>query len=118
MAMRCNLILVAFFVSATVLLLAKSDGVTAQRVEVRVSNSQIDIVGADVDQVTPAAASQVTIRNMNGRAVVEAEKQGPISLIVPRRSSLDIATSNGAIHVSGVSGTMQLITSNGAIRVH
>jgi DUF4097 and DUF4098 domain-containing protein YvlB len=118
--MRCNLNSIVLLVSAGVLLLAKSDGAPAQHVEVRTSNSQVEIIGSDVDHVTPGESSRAIVKNIDGRAVVDAESsnQGPITLLVPRRSSLDIATSNGAILVSSVTGPMQLITSNGAIRVH
>jgi DUF4097 and DUF4098 domain-containing protein YvlB len=118
--MRCNLNSIVLLVSAGVLLLAKSDDVPAQRVEVRTSNSQVEIVGSDVEQVTVGELSRAIVKYIDGRAVIEAasSNQGPITLLVPRRSSLDIATSNGAILVSGVEGRMQLITSNGAIRVH
>ena len=117
--MRCNFHLLALMVLAAVLLLAKSDNWAVQRIELRASNSQVEVIGADVDHVVFDESSPFSVRNVEGRSVIVPEKsnQGPISVTVPRHSSLDIATSNGAIHVSGVDGPMQLITSNGAIRV-
>jgi DUF4097 and DUF4098 domain-containing protein YvlB len=100
---------------ATVLVLAKTEIEPGRRVEVRTSNSSIDVVGFEGDQVTLDDSSHGAVRNIGGRIVVEGE--GPLRIQVPHRSSLDIITSNGEIRVSGVDGSLQLTTSNGSIAV-
>jgi DUF4097 and DUF4098 domain-containing protein YvlB len=100
------------FLLAAVLLLAKSDGRLGQRVEVRSSNSNIEVVGFDGDRVT---VEDGAVQSIDGRVVVRGD--GPLKVQVPRCASLDIVTSNGEIRVSGVAGAMRLTTSNAAIVV-
>jgi hypothetical protein len=107
------------FLAAAALLLAKSDHESGPLVEVRTSNAAVEIIGSDADQVTPDDPSRAVVRYVNGRAVVDAEVPniGPMRVRVPKRSSLEIVTSNAAIRISGVSGPMRLSTSNGAIEI-
>lgn len=108
------------FLLAAVLLLAKTDAGPGQVVEVRSSNSPIEITGSDIGGVRVNDSSNATIRNVDGRTVVEAENpsgNAPLKVQIPRNATLDISTSNGAIRVSGVVGAMRLATSNGGITV-
>jgi DUF4097 and DUF4098 domain-containing protein YvlB len=86
---------------------------------VRTSNSQVEIIGSDADQVTVSASSHATVTNLEGRTQVTAEsdKGGTLTVQVPRRSSLHVVTSNGGIRVSGLAGPLRLDTSNGGIVV-
>jgi hypothetical protein len=103
--------------SAAVLLLAESQpGTSGQRIEVRTANSRVEITGSDSDRVQVNDPAHATVHTSGGRTVVEGDGAA-LRVQVPRRSSLDVSTANGAIHVSGVAGTMRLTTSNGAITV-
>lgn len=113
--MRLNPILLLVPVAA--LLLAESQpGMPGQRIEVRTSNSLVEIAGSDSDRVQVDDSSHATVNPSGGGLLVEGDGT-PLRLQVPRRSSLDVSTSNGAIHVSGVTGPIELTTSNGAITV-
>jgi DUF4097 and DUF4098 domain-containing protein YvlB len=109
------------FASVGALLLAESQpGAPGQRIEVRTTNSLVEIAGSDSDRVQVNDSSHATVNNSDGGVVVEGDGAGgnaPLKLQVPRRSTLDVFTANGAIHVSGVAGAMRLRTSNGAIIV-
>src|SRR5271165_520639 len=114
--MRLNFTML--FVSVAALLLAESQpGMTGQRIEVRTRNSSVEITGSDSDRVQVDDSSHATVSTSGDGLVVNGDR-GPLRLQVPRRSSLDVTTSNGAIHVSGVTGTLQLSSSNGAIVVN
>jgi hypothetical protein len=108
------------FLLAAALLLAKSEGGPGKQVDVRCANSRVEITGSDSDRVQVDDNSHATVRNTDRPAVVEIEGSGegqPLILQVPRGASLDVATSNGGIRVSGVAGSMRLTTSNGEITV-
>jgi DUF4097 and DUF4098 domain-containing protein YvlB len=101
----------------TMLLLAESQpGAPGQLIEVRANISPVEITGSEVDRVQVNDSSHATINNLDGRVVIESVNS-PLKLEAPRRSSLEVVTSNGAIHVSGVTGGLHLTTSNGAITV-
>ncbi len=111
--MRLNPVLILLPVTA--LLLAESQpGVPGQQIEVRTSNAPVDIAGSDSDRVEVNDSSHATVNYSQGRVLVESDG-GPLKLQVPQRSSLDVITSNGAIHVWRVTGAMRLTSSNGAI---
>jgi len=103
------------FLLAAVLMMAKTDGIPGQRVEIRTSNSLVEIIGFDGDEVTVDDATPGTVKYVDGRVVVEGD--GWLRIHVPRQSSLDVVTSNGEINVAGVAGSMLLTTSNGSIVV-
>lgn len=89
--------------AAGALLLAESrPGVPAANVEIRTSNGAVDITGSDT------AADQ--------QSVMVGQNE-PLTVVVRRQSSLEVATSNGPIRVSGVTGALHLTTSNGQIEV-
>jgi DUF4097 and DUF4098 domain-containing protein YvlB len=117
--MRLNSIVL--FLTAALLLLAESQpGAPGQKIEVSTTNSPIEITGTDGDLVEVMDSSHATVNTTGGRTVVEGEfpgAGGPLKLQVPRRSSIEVTAANGAIRVSGVTGTMRLSTSNGAITV-
>ena len=105
------------FLAAAALLLAKSDGVPSV-IEVHSSNAPIEVTGGEGDQVLVEDNSQSTVVNQGSRTVVQAMSGGvPIQVHVPRRASLVVVTSNGSIRVSGITGRLDLSTSNGPIVV-
>jgi len=103
------------FLLAAAVMLAKTDGIPGQRVEVRTANALVEILGFDGDEVTVDDATPGTVKFVDGRVMVEGD--GWLRIHVPRQSSLDIVTSNGEINVAGVAGPMMLTTSNGSIVV-
>ena len=107
----------SLFLLAAALLLANTDsGVTGRRIVVRANNARVEITGSDSDGVQVNETSHATVMSENGRVVVEAGADGePMKLQVPRLSSLEVITSNGSIHVAGVTGALRLDTSNGEI---
>ena len=113
--MRFNTMILLLSVAA--LVLAESQpGLPGSTVEVRTTNSLVEITGSDGDSVQVDDPSHATLSPSGSGTLVEGDG-APLRLRVPRRSSLDVSTANGAIHVSGVAGTMRLTTSNGAITV-
>ncbi len=112
--MRLN-VLIPLLLLAVLLLAESQPGMPGREIEVRTSNSLIEITGADVNQVQ-VDDSVATVSDTDGHVVVRSDG-GPLRLQVPRRSSLDVSTSNGSIHITDVTGSLRLTTSNGSIVV-
>jgi DUF4097 and DUF4098 domain-containing protein YvlB len=113
--MRLNSMLLLLSVAA--LLFAESQpGSPGRRIEVRAANAPVEITGSDIDRLQVDDPSHATVDTSGGVTLVTGDG-APLKLQVPRRSSLDVSTANGAIHISGVTGTLRLTTSNGAIIV-
>jgi DUF4097 and DUF4098 domain-containing protein YvlB len=109
----------ALFLIPLALLLAKTEPVGSHFIEIKTSNGTVIVVGSDVDQVRLDDPSRATIHTENGKTVVSpVDPSGlPVRVEIPRRSALHAVTSNGAIRISGVSGPLNVVTSNGTIVV-
>jgi hypothetical protein len=109
----------ALFLIPLALLLAKTEPVGSQFIEIKTSNGTVIVVGSDVDQVRLDDPSKATVRSENGKTVVSpVDPSGqPVRVEIPRRAALHAVTSNGAIRISSVTGPLNLITSNGTIVV-
>ena len=116
--MRFNLSIV--FLAAAILLAKAESGGPGQTVEVHATNASVEITGWDGDRVQVSEPGNASVNDMNGRVVVEVDapdQMSPLKVQVPWRAPLEVNTSNGAIHVSGMKGALKLTTSNGAIVV-
>jgi len=120
------------------------DGAGVSLITAQTENGSISLCGSDQDQVTVRAwkkvraPSEEAAKEFAAQVQVHVERQGseiqiykehpkpPIGIAVsvsyemscPRKVDLSLHTSNGAIHIHQVDGTVEAVTANGAIELH